>query len=109
MSTSPTSARPWSVRYTVDSPTLFPLLRSRSWMSCALRKSSKLCSAVATALRCLVGRGPCGRPGSVLVIVPSVYGVPVAVVHVVDVVAVPHGRMSAVLPVLVPVLLGDGG
>ena len=73
-------------------------------MSCAERKSSKLASTSATASRCRVGRRPAG--GSVLVIVLPVRGVPVAVVHVVDVVAVPDRDVAAVRAVLVRVLLG---
>ncbi len=81
-------------------------------MSWALRKSSKVCRALATARRCRVGRAPCGRVGpslSVLVIVAPVYGVPVPVVQVVDVVAVRDRRVTALLAVLVTVVLRDGG
>src|SRR3954469_5665883 len=78
-------------------------------MSWALRKSSKVCSALATARRCRVGRVPSGRVGSVLVIVTSVYGVPVAVVDVVDVVAVRHALVAAGPAVLVGVRLGGLG
>ena len=81
----PSTARPCS-----------PRSASRSWISWALRKSSKDSIAAATARRCRVGRSGCRRrSASVLVIVPSVGGVPVAVVDVVDVVAVlapPGGR-----------------
>src|SRR6476620_10771381 len=76
-------------------------------MSWALRKSSKVCSALATARRCRVGRVPSGRVDSVLVIVTSVYGGAVAVVDLVDVAAGRHSRMAAGLAVLVGVRLGD--
>src|SRR5215213_2383749 len=113
MSTSPPSASACRVRYTVDSPTFSPLLRSGSWMSCALRKSSKLWSAVATARRWRVGRAPCGsvgpEPGSVLVIVAPVRGVAVPVVDVVDVVTVRHRWVPAGLTVLVAVGLRYDG
>ena len=55
--------------------------------------------------RALPGRAQGGGvPSSVLVIVLSVRGVPVAVVDVVDVVAVLHGEVAAVLAVHVRVL-----
>src|SRR6185312_8053591 len=84
--------------------------------SCAERKSSTVPRASSTASRCGVVRGAgesavAGRDGSVLVIVRpfsgQVYGVPVAVVHVVDVVIVLHRDVAAVRPVLVGV--GRGG
>ena len=75
------------------SPTGVAPRPSRSWMSCAERKSSKEAIASTTAVRCRVGRR---GARSVLVIVLSVGRVPVAVVDVVDVVAVLHGRVAAV-------------
>src|SRR3954447_19418417 len=79
-------------------------------MSWALRKSSKLCSAVATARRWRVGRPlgvlSCPFLRSVLVIVAPVRCVPVPVVDVVDMIPVRYGGVPASLPVLVRMPLG---
>src|SRR4051794_8611597 len=92
-------------------------------MSCALRKTLLSPSAAATALRWRVGRAPLGVPArvassvitvssdrldgqSVLVVVVAVHGVAMPVVDVVDMVAVLHRRVPAVVTVLVLVLLG---
>ena len=101
-STSPLSAYSWRVRYTVASPTGSP--RRRQDLVDLLGRAEvvdRRRAPRATARRCLVGRG--GRNPSVLVIVLSVGRVAVAVVHVVDVVAVLDGQVAAVLAVHVPV------
>ena len=79
-------------------------------MSWALRKSSKLCSARRHRPP-LPGRAGCPRGRARLSARHSGSRgrVPVAVVDVVDVVAVRHGRVPAVLAVLVPVVLGHAG
>src|SRR4051794_29380804 len=81
-----------------------PREASSSCTSWADRKSSMPPSAVRTACRWGVGRGP-GSTGSVLVIVlplsGDVDGVAVAVVDVVDVVSVLDREVTAAGPVLV--------
>src|ERR1700712_566469 len=83
---------------------------SSVWISWALRKSSKVSIAAEIARRCRVGRSAPSplALGSVLVIVPSVYGVPVSVVQVVDMVAVLDRGVPATGAVQVPVRLVDG-
>src|SRR3954452_11166284 len=80
-------------------------------MSWALRKSSKLCSAVATARRWRVGRPlgvlSCPFLRSVLVIVAPLRWVPGPLVDVVDMVPVRYGGVPAGLPVLVRMRLGS--
>ena len=86
------------------------LAASSSWTSCAERKSSTPVSASRTACRWGVGRGPPGCPVGLSArhsayLAGDVDGVPVAVVDVVDVVAVLDREVAAARPVLVAVRL----
>src|SRR5262245_11022315 len=75
-----------------------------SWICWALWKSSSSASVSLTARRCRVARTAMPL---VLVIVRSVGSMAMSSVHVVDMVAVRHGRMAAAGAVFVRVGLGE--
>src|SRR5215217_6269573 len=91
---------------------LLPCSRSWPWIDWALRKVFSPSRKAATASRwgpmrrgVLLMTGPrSGSSSSVLVVVAAVHRVAVSLVDVVDVVAMDHRRVAAVLGVLVRVV-----